>query len=514
MRLTKRNVRAGIVEAASSKYQLDKDTVADFAALLYGGGSGMVGRAERARRRAKLPWAERASFDKQWRLLDQTRRWTGFRHYVRMIRESSIEDALDRLLALILEANKKQHTSYCSVCPLLSNCSHGQYAVGEVSADGPVLPNCPRYLQQQAPPASGVPATQAQSVQRLALGIGFLKTLITPTFAGYMSARLPAPMGNFLNAMTQAMAAAGGSGDPGSASMLTRGGGGCGTGTGFDATFTGSDVHTRLSEVLRAITKAQLAVFQMARNIEEFLPTGKTGDKEQSNDPSTSMQVKRMDEMADVQRALPSQQALPPVLRTYRTATKQLTVRQHMKPLEKKQLFYVLLDSSGSMGSAVEKNANAFFTRGHIASALALAVVRKAWEEKSMVALRFFAGSPDRMRFAQKPSELVDLCRQIGLGDYNGMSTDIQSALLAAMNDIQNRQDVSKAEVLLISDGGSYVNETAVRAAQKTTKLHTLEIRSYKGETNQASAALKALSETHQDMDPSSVDPQQLSKLV
>lgn len=427
--------------SVSSKYQVNDDLlVLDTMRLLKNGGTGMLSRANMFRLRLKrnrkeITADEYKQVEERLKFLRTLKKLRLFGRFLRAVKTNSLAEALDKLIALIRAAYRKENT--------------------------------------RAPQQS--PAAQMQA------GVAFIKALLAPVTATALAAHMkraangPAAQqaAAFLNGLAGALAE---DDEQEAGTGLQTGGQSAGKTARFDATFTGTESITMLQNVVEQLTKAELEIFKIARVLDASMSKGKE-DEEDTPQHADDRRIRRMETVSEITRATPTALAAPNALLAYRMATKQVQVRQNMKLADKKQLFYVLVDSSASMASQIGANAQGMMMRGNIASALALSVVKKAYEEGSMVFFRFFAGAPDLLHQGKTRADLLDVSRKIGLGDYNGGGTCIKSALNRAFEDIQQARDsISKAEVLLITDACDSIDEQATALAKKGTKLHVLAI--------------------------------------
>ena len=400
----------------------------------------------------------------------------------------SVEEAVDRLLTLIKAAYRKQSEGICQTCALHQSCEYGQFVTGTRSSMGKVHDDCPIHTQGQQ---GVVPKGGAQGA--MTLGAMFIAAMLNPAFVGVTKAS-----GQLVKAL---VADASYSHDT----------------PYFDTSFTGDHMMKELERIVDALTAKDLVVFNLARTFDSAIEKNKQGKVKSSFTPSSQIEPEKMRSMADITRLTPTGMALPKLLQAYKLGTKQHMIVSHRQPQTKKQLMYVLVDSSQSMTAKVAPNRYAFITKGDVATALTLAVIKKVLEEKSMMYYRFFAGAPDILHKAKTVEDFTHLSRQIALCNYNGGSTRIDSALKAAFEDIQTGKDeILKAEVLLISDAEDDLSkeETSLRTGKKGTKLNTLEILNVGAAGGSAQNALKKLSDTYVEIDATTVDFERISKVV
>lgn len=494
MRLVKARLSAEqkvIAENIDKKYEVeDVDLVCDIMGLLHTRGWKLISASERNRllygSRNKNTVSARSLINAQYSFLRSLKEMALFHKFCEVAEKHSLEEATDRLVALMRAMHRKERESFCTACQLQSGCSFGLFTTQPnkypgYNAGSPKHQDCPMNAQQ---------AVGSAVLQQ---GLTALIALIDPAMLAMVAGKSGHTM---MVGMAKSLASPQGSQQ-------------------FDATFTGRDIMQAMGDIVDKLTSAQLAIFQIARTIETKVKVSKGRKLEKSTDPTKAIDMVKMESVADVTKAPPSVNVLPDVLKQYRIGTSALQVRQNMQLQEKKQLFYVLLDSSGSMSGGLATNKNGFLCRAHVASALSLAVIKKTIEEKGMMYFRFFAGSPDYLHKATNLHDLVDLSRQIGIGDFNGGSTSLQKALSAAFADIQKGKDtISKAEVLLITDGCASVEEGILKKEMKGTKLHVLEITEKGSGVPDSRKVLKRLAETYVETNPDEIDFNKIASVV
>jgi uncharacterized protein with von Willebrand factor type A (vWA) domain len=274
--------------------------------------------------------------------------------------------------------------------------------------------------------------------------------------------------------------------------------------------------------VVKALTDTELKVFRLAQNLDEHIDKRGGAKLKHAQTPDQDVSPEHMKSVSDVVKASSSQLCLPDVMKQYKIGTNQMQIVDHQKPQSKKQLLYLLIDSSGSMRSEVAPNKFAFLLRRDVAMALTLAVIKKALIEKTVTYARFFAGAPDTLHTAISIEDYVHLTRKLALCNYNGGSTDITGASRTAFNDIsEGRKNtkasgtkIGKAEVLLITDAEDNLDEANLKSLQNAVKIHTLEITNGGNRGGRGRAVLRNLSETYIEVDPRTVDMENIAKVV
>lgn len=129
---------------------------------------------------------------------------------------------------------------------------------------------------------------------------------------------------------------------------------------------------------------------------------------------------------------------------------------------DEKQYTHVLLDVSSSMENDDGRDA--------MARALAIAFLKRGYDEGAQFLLRPFAGSPGSLLKGEEQHELTDIVRTLLRLSMNGGSTDIQEALERAVADIEADGEFGKADLLLLTDGESHMGENPLGKVD----LHTI----------------------------------------
>jgi len=93
------------------------------------------------------------------------------------------------------------------------------------------------------------------------------------------------------------------------------------------------------------------------------------------------------------------------------------------------------------------------------ASGVALAFVRQAVSEGSVYFLRFFDDTPHDLHKITTKEEANKICSLLIRQPFSGGGTNIQKAILTAVNDIsKSPEDFEKSEIMVITDGEDEVD--------------------------------------------------------
>jgi uncharacterized protein with von Willebrand factor type A (vWA) domain len=112
----------------------------------------------------------------------------------------------------------------------------------------------------------------------------------------------------------------------------------------------------------------------------------------------------------------------------YKAATEQLSVRERVVTIERKQLLYIIIDCSGSMGSGQR-----IFKAGGVLMNRLKAVI----ESEAELYVRLFDTSLKQEYHAGTPAEAKELIRHFTEKNYSGGSTDISGCARAAQKRIE-----------------------------------------------------------------------------
>ncbi|RMG40239.1 MAG: VWA domain-containing protein [Candidatus Dadabacteria bacterium] len=150
-------------------------------------------------------------------------------------------------------------------------------------------------------------------------------------------------------------------------------------------------------------------------------------------------------------------------VKSYETI-KEIEVHEEPAPPQyEKQHAYVLLDTSGSM--------NNDDGRAIIACGLTLAFLRQGHKQNARLAIRTFTDSPHDLSAGRGEEALEEIARRI-ISSRPWGGTDIRMAIVDAVRDIQGGGEYSRADILLITDGLSYLDGNPLG----DIKLHTFII--------------------------------------
>jgi len=286
----------------------------------------------------------------------------------------------------------------------------------------------------------------------------------------------------------------------------------------FNASFTGNHYAKAVESMISCLTSAKLDIYDLAKNLEMELNSKKKGKMKPVDEMEHDSKKENIRSEAEISKVLPSQHGLPEEVFDKKAHDKSLEKKRHLKPDEKKQLLYLLIDNSISMKAQLRDNKTSALTRGALASVFSIALIRRVVADKGIVYVRFFAGTPSSLRVADTKERQENLLKSISNADYNGSGTNLGAALKAACEDIRKGKshvNIAKSEILLITDCDDSLNPTTLDAARGTgdnkIPLHVLDVSGVSRQCGSASAVLKTVADKYFKINKGETD---VSKMV
>lgn len=223
-----------------------------------------------------------------------------------------------------------------------------------------------------------------------------------------------------------------------------------GTQTGFTA--KGKRI---LKNAMHLADRQLVQILNISRKMKSFskLKTSKvqefTPDVEGNQVRNRTMQ--NYGELAKIKASQYAQKVVTPHLFNYRSVTNQYMMRERGRFLEKKQLLYVLVDSSGSM---VEDG----HTRINMAAGILVNRLMAVAKGDANVYWRFFDTQVYDVKFADSKESSQESINQIlKTEQYSGGGTNFDVAINSAVEHIESLKETmkyAKPEIFMITDGG------------------------------------------------------------
>lgn len=170
--------------------------------------------------------------------------------------------------------------------------------------------------------------------------------------------------------------------------------------------------------------------------------------KYEPNPEADDVRYRPMRELSEIDRMHSAEWAYPKRYRNYRMVTGQAAVRERVERLEKKQLLYVIVDCSGSMGSTER-----FYKAGGVLMNRLQAVMSGDAEVK----FAFFDSKLYSEKQATTSEEAQALMKEIQGNNFHGGSTAIANcageAIARIHETLDQRENLNKPELVIVTDG-------------------------------------------------------------
>ena len=206
---------------------------------------------------------------------------------------------------------------------------------------------------------------------------------------------------------------------------------------------------------------------RVSRNISQLSnmnnPAMQRWQAQPDGDETAYRSMKSLSEISHMRTSSYALKKTQPKLFTHKLVNGHFTVREHGINRDRRQLLYMLIDGSGSMGGA----------RAAMATGVLLNRLRNVVKGDAKLWFAMFDGEPRHERSACTPMEAFEAVKYVMDGNtYSGGSTNIDGAIYYAVQQINQKReedpDLILPELVLVSDG---------EACCKTTREDLGEIR-------------------------------------
>lgn len=277
--------------------------------------------------------------------------------------------------------------------------------------------------------------------------------------------------------------------------------------------FTGANL--RLTDrLLDKVTAEQLQLFDIGRVLDSLLDQPGTDKFHPTDEMAKSNTTAPIESIAEIGKADAAEFVSPNDILLRKAVKGELSKTEYSKPQNKKHLLYVLIDNSGSMDNQVGvSNMLGAATRINFAAIFAAALARKIGKEGGMMFFRLFGTRCGSLVSARTPTQFETMQKMLARCDANGGGTSISTALRTAWADIQSaRDEIARAEVLVITDCEDSLNLQKLLADKQKMKLHTLDVSGHT--SGDACMTLQAMSERYFKLDPAATTLQDMVKAL
>jgi len=149
----------------------------------------------------------------------------------------------------------------------------------------------------------------------------------------------------------------------------------------------------------------------------------------------------------EINRLTSAEWSNPESLRLFRIASRQAQIRERVSIVEKKQLLYLLIDSSRSMRGK----------RIHVAGGVLMNRLKAVVKGEAEVFLRFFDGTVYDEYHASTPEEAQELIKRFERNNFSGGNTRIAKALKKVRDTIEEKMKENsvyvRPEIVIVTDG-------------------------------------------------------------
>lgn len=217
----------------------------------------------------------------------------------------------------------------------------------------------------------------------------------------------------------------------------------------------------KLREIAAHIPKEKIEVYNLASK-QDWLTFNLKAQKQLTRTmyPSNHIEVEPIVDASELEYVLPEEMLLPMPEFNRRFVSDELLAIKFYDQEIKSKLLYILLDISGSMAAMLITG----FPRHVWARGVIVNLLLNAQKEGGKFFFREFDSRPYDLTIVNTVSEMNTLATRLLRSNRDGGDTDILKAVSTACSDIRMKGgDIAKAELLLVSDGESNMNEGQLR---------------------------------------------------
>lgn len=218
----------------------------------------------------------------------------------------------------------------------------------------------------------------------------------------------------------------------------------------------------------------ELLIYELSKKLEFTIRVSKKGKFNEVHYPDNGLDVNRIEKIRDITKLLPAQLALDDDVFLKKLVSKELLKKKYLQRQEKRQVLYMLVDSSGSMSSNVTPN----LTNIDVCKAVAIALMKKMIDNEDMFFFRWFTDRVDELHTITTKKEALAFLPKLVYGRGADGGTRIQNAISVAVNDINKKigKKIDEADILLVSDGEDTVDIPETNKMLGKIDMHTVLI--------------------------------------
>jgi uncharacterized protein with von Willebrand factor type A (vWA) domain len=252
-----------------------------------------------------------------------------------------------------------------------------------------------------------------------------------------------------------------------------------GGGKGFDQ--KPENLPQVVSQLVEAYGK-QLKIYELSQKLEFTIRTSPKGKFNEVAYPDNGLDVDRIRKTRDVTKLLPSQLALDETLFMKKLVSKELLKKRYMQRQEKRQILYMIVDSSGSMDEGVGDG----LTKIDVSKAVTIALMKKMISHEDLFFFRWFTDGVSDLHTIRTKEDAMSFLPRLVFGQHADGGTNIQHAIEVAAKDIKKKElaKIDLADILLVSDGLADVEVESSNKTLENIDMHTVLITRNKYDKN------------------------------
>jgi hypothetical protein len=238
-----------------------------------------------------------------------------------------------------------------------------------------------------------------------------------------------------------------------------------------DGDGSGGSDPAQTRKLAEDMLKGKEVMLEISRHLDKLTRMQVRKQRKVEPDPiGEEVRNRPMKHLGEIGRIPQSEWALPRPYRMFRHITGQTQVRERCTRIEKKQLLYIIVDCSGSMGSG---------QRIYKAGGIIMNRLKAVIAGEAELYIRMFDTSLKKEYHAATPEEAREVMKQFTEKNYSGGGTDIPACSKAAQKRIDEIIAAEGAyyrpELVVITDGGDDTSSLSV-SDFPGTKLHAFVV--------------------------------------
>jgi len=221
-----------------------------------------------------------------------------------------------------------------------------------------------------------------------------------------------------------------------------------------------------------------IQIYELSQKLEFTIRASRKGKYNEVRFPDSGLDVAQMKETRDVTKLLPSQYALDDDVFIKRLLSRDLLKKKYMQRQEKRQILYMLVDSSGSMDDYAVKG----LSKIDVCKAVTIALMKKMISNEDCFYFRWFTDDISPLSKISTKEEALKFLPELVYGRGANGGTDIQNAIKIAADDLKNKRisHWDTADILLVSDGLASVDVPECNNMLEGIDMHTVMISRHK----------------------------------